>query len=45
MVPEQGSESASNARISAYWARLDRGWRAVMLGLAIVGVQWLRQLV
>ncbi len=43
MGPRQDTESVFSGRLPTYWARLDRGWQAVVLGLAVVGLQWLLQ--
>lgn len=43
MVPGSNVGSELWARASARWVRLDRGWQAVLLGLAVVSLQWLRQ--
>ncbi|WP_162993938.1 hypothetical protein [Halalkalicoccus subterraneus] len=45
MKSTENAEPVSSGGIGERWARLDRGWRAVALGLAVVGLQWLRQII
>lgn len=45
MVSGRDGGSDLRARASARWDRLDRGWQAVLLGLAVVGIHWLLQAV
>ncbi|MDL5362548.1 hypothetical protein [Halalkalicoccus sp. NIPERK01] len=43
MEPKRRPESGQRGHVIARWERLDRGWQAVALGLAVVGLHWLLQ--
>lgn len=45
MESREDTESALTTGLGERWARLERGWQAVALGLLVVGLQWLVQLV
>ncbi|WP_274378064.1 hypothetical protein [Halalkalicoccus jeotgali] len=40
---ERDDGTPLSGQISAYWTGLDRGWQAVILGVAVVGLHWMGQ--